>query len=214
MKTLLLSQRIFFRTSLLFYKKPSLFKAQNIGLEKSVYTMSEAKEFPPQKVREVVVEVTRLLKERGETVSVAETAAGGIVSASILSTPGASKVFKGGLTVYTLESRIAFAGWTQENIAAYNGPTPDLVAGIAENVREKLGSTYCICESGTAGPGASGKGANRQPGYVALAIATEKGTHKKDLNTGLGGDREGNMIVFATEALGYLRDVLKGDAKI
>ncbi|KAJ8066235.1 hypothetical protein OCU04_005319 [Sclerotinia nivalis] len=176
--------------------------------------MSEAKEFPPQKVREVVIEVMGLLKERGETVSVAETAAGGIISASILSTPGASKVFKGGLTVYTLESRIAFAGWTQEIITSYSGPTPDVVAGIAENVRPKLGSTYCICESGTAGPGASGEGANRQPGYVALAIATENGTYKKDLNTGLGGDREGNMIVFAREALGFLREVLKGNAKI
>ncbi|ESZ98158.1 putative competence/damage-inducible CinA family protein [Sclerotinia borealis F-4128] len=176
--------------------------------------MSEANKFPPQQVREVVIEVTRLLKERGETVSVAETAAGGIISASILSTPGASKVFKGGLTVYTLESRIAFAGWTQENITSYKGPTPDLVAGIAEHVRGKLGSTYCICESGTAGPGASGEGANRQPGYVALAIATENGTYKKDLNTGLGGDREGNMILFAKEALMFLKDVLKGGAKI
>ncbi|KAF7863852.1 hypothetical protein EAF04_006817 [Stromatinia cepivora] len=176
--------------------------------------MSETKEFPPQKVREVVIEVMSLLKGRGDTVSVAETAAGGIISASILSTPGASRVFKGGLTLYTLESRIAFAGWTQENISSYNGPTPDLVAGMAENLRAKLGSTYCICESGTAGPGASGEGANRQPGYVALAIATEKGTYKKDLNTGLGGDREGNMIIFAREALGFLRDVLKGDAKM
>lgn len=35
--------------------------------------MSEAKEFPPQKVKEVVIEVAKLLKERGETVSVAET---------------------------------------------------------------------------------------------------------------------------------------------
>ncbi|KAI9648352.1 hypothetical protein NHQ30_002985 [Ciborinia camelliae] len=91
---------------------------------------------------------------------------------------------------------------------------PDLVAGIAENVRGKLGSTYCICESGTAGPGASGEGWNRQPGYVALAIATENGTYKKDLITGLVGDREGNMIVFAEQALGFLREVLRGDAKI
>merc|ERR1712093_122930 len=58
-----------------------------------------AKEFPPQKVRDVVAEVAKLLKEKKETVSVAETAAGGIISASILSTPGASGIYKGGLTV-------------------------------------------------------------------------------------------------------------------
>jgi hypothetical protein len=51
-------------------------------------------------------------------------------------------------------------------------------------------------------------------GYVALAVVTEKGVFKKELSTGLGGDREGNMIAFATEALAFLRDVLKGDAKL
>jgi len=175
--------------------------------------MSAAQEFPPRKVREVVAEVAKLLKERGETVSVAETAAGGIISASILSTPGASGIYKGGLTLYTLESRIAYAGWTQESISNYDGPTPAIVEGLAVNVREKLGSTYTICESGTAGP-TGGNAKNRTPGYVALAVATEKGCHTKELDTGLGGDREGNMIAFATEALAFLRDVLKGDVKL
>ncbi|CAD6442024.1 c5c86abe-41d8-4e42-aaa7-3ed830d4559b [Sclerotinia trifoliorum] len=138
--------------------------------------MSEANDFPPQKVREVLSEVVGLLKERGETVSVAETAAGGIISASILSTPGASKIYKGGLTVYTLEARTVFTGWTQENINAYTGPTPDVVAGIAENVRPKLGSTYCICESGTAGPNPSGQGPNKQPyGICSLSYSDGKG---------------------------------------
>lgn len=51
-----------------------------------------------------------------------------------------------GLTLYTLPSRIQFAGWTEENIKDYRGPTPDIVAGLAENVRAKLEATYCICE--------------------------------------------------------------------
>ena len=48
--------------------------------------------------------------------------------------------------MYTLESRIALAGWAQANIDNYNGPTPEVVSGLAENVRKKLGSTYCVCE--------------------------------------------------------------------
>jgi hypothetical protein len=48
--------------------------------------------------------------------------------------------------VYTLESRVAFAGWTQTNIDNYKGPTRDVVSGLAENVRQKLGSTYTVCE--------------------------------------------------------------------
>ncbi|KAF8848574.1 hypothetical protein BDZ45DRAFT_681150 [Acephala macrosclerotiorum] len=170
--------------------------------------MSSAKGFPPEKVRAIVSEVASLLKERKESVSVAETAAGGIISAALLSTPGASGFYKGGLTLYTLESRIAFAGWTQENITNYKGPTTDIVAGLASNVRAQLGSTYTICESGTAGP-TGGNTPNRTPGYVALAVATESGVYKRELSTGLGGNREANMIQFAVEALGLLKDVLR-----
>jgi len=55
------------------------------------------------------------------------------------------------------------AGWTEDNVKAYAGPTPELVAGIAKHVRGTLKSTYTICESGTAGPTQSGKTPNRQP---------------------------------------------------
>jgi hypothetical protein len=51
-------------------------------------------------------------------------------------------------------------------------------------------------------------------GYVALAVATESGTYKRELSTGLGGDREANMIAFAVEALVLLRDVIKGEAEL
>jgi hypothetical protein len=51
-------------------------------------------------------------------------------------------------------------------------------------------------------------------GYVALAVATDRGTFTRELSTGLGGDREKNMVAFAVEALKLLRDVVKGDAKL
>jgi nicotinamide mononucleotide (NMN) deamidase PncC len=79
-------------------------------------------------------------------------AAGGLISAALLSYPGASKIYKGGLTIYTLEIRSAFAGWTDDDTKNYRGPTPDIVSKLAKNVRDKLEATYCIFESGTAGP--------------------------------------------------------------
>jgi nicotinamide mononucleotide (NMN) deamidase PncC len=57
--------------------------------------------FPPPALKEVAHEVASLLKERKETISVAETAAGGLISAAILATPGASQIYRGGLTVST-----------------------------------------------------------------------------------------------------------------
>ncbi|EXJ80138.1 hypothetical protein A1O1_08280 [Capronia coronata CBS 617.96] len=104
--------------------------------------------FPPPKLQEAAEQVASLLRERQETISVAETAAGGLVSAALLATPGASRIYKGGVTLYTLESRLAFAGWTQSNIDNYDGPTPQLVAGLATHVRDALKSTYCVGEPG------------------------------------------------------------------
>ncbi|KAI7223693.1 hypothetical protein KC333_g276 [Hortaea werneckii] len=170
-------------------------------------------DFPPAEVRQILHEVTTLLKDRGETVSIAETAAGGLISSSILSTPGASQIYKGGLTLYTLPSRIAYAGWSQETIANYKGPTTDIVSGLARHVRKDLESTYTIAESGTAGP-TGGNTPNRKPGYVALAVDSDRGTFTKELNTELGPDRVANMLRFAVEALKLLREVLQGDAKL
>ena len=60
---------------------------------------------------------------------------------------------------------MAFAGWTEENIKSYKGPTEDVVKGLAEDVRGKLGATYCVCESGTAGP-TGGNTRNRTPSVL------------------------------------------------
>ncbi|KAG9206445.1 hypothetical protein G6514_003276 [Epicoccum nigrum] len=168
--------------------------------------------FPPQELRSIVKEVATLLKDRKETISVAETAAGGLISSSLLSFPGASTFYKGGLTLYTLESRKAFVGWTDADTQNYKGPTPEIVTKLADNARKTLGSTYTVSESGTAGP-TGGSTRNRTPGYVALAVSREGGgTMTREVETG-GKEREGNMVRFAVEALTLVRDVIKGEGE-
>ncbi|KAL8643433.1 MAG: hypothetical protein Q9226_008379 [Calogaya cf. arnoldii] len=175
-----------------------------------------ASTFPPSSIRPVLNEVTSLLTSRNETISVAETvslpqytlAAGGIISASLLSVAGASKFYRGGLTLYTLESRIQFAGWTEENKKNYNGPNAEVVSGLATNVRQKLGSTYCLCESGTAGPGGSGVTPNRKPDFVALAVASAGEVVTAETTTDANGDREQNMVEFARMGLELLKKVI------
>ncbi|KAI4260180.1 MAG: hypothetical protein L6R42_004190 [Xanthoria sp. 1 TBL-2021] len=167
-----------------------------------------ASTFPPSSIRPILNEVASLLTSRNETISVAETAAGGIISASLLSVPGASKFYRGGLTLYTLESRVQFAGWTEENKKNYSGPNAEVVSGLAKNVKEKLGSTYCLCESGTAGPGGSGATPNRKPDFVALAIASENGVVTEETTSGANGDREKNMVEFARLGLELLKRVI------
>lgn len=87
------------------------------------------------------------------------------------------------------------------------------MSGLAKHVRRELESTYTLAESGTAGP-TGGTTENRKPGYVALAVDCERGTFVRELNTGLGPDRTGNMVQFAVEALKFLKEVISGEAKL
>ncbi|KAF4304081.1 CinA [Botryosphaeria dothidea] len=137
-------------------------------------------------------------------------AAGGLISAAILSVPGASAVYRGGLTLYTLESRLAFGGWTQEQIDNFSGPSIYCVLGLAEHVRGTLKSTYAIAESGSAGPTNWGKTDNMKAGYVALAVASSAGCVEREIETGLV-DRDANMVKFAVEALRLVKDVISAD---
>lgn len=67
----------------------------------------------------LLTSISKILKERKQTVAVVETAAGGLISAALLSVPGASAYYVGGLTLYTLQSRIAFGGWTEADKESY-----------------------------------------------------------------------------------------------
>lgn len=70
-----------------------------------------------------------------------------------------------------------------------------------------------MSESGTAGP-TGGQTRNRTPGYVALAVSSEKGgVVTREVETG-SSDREANMVRFAVEGLKLVRDVIKGEEKL
>ena len=82
--------------------------------------MTEVAPFPPTNLLQIAEKISVILKQRKETVAVAETASGGLISATLLAVPGASEYFRGGLTLYTLPSRIAYGGWTEENLTNYS----------------------------------------------------------------------------------------------
>ena len=135
--------------------------------------------FPPATLRPLLTEISALLAKPGDplagpiSLAVAETTSGGLISAALLSVPGASKWYVGGATLYTKKSRELWGGWGAKDLNDYKcvfsdrgllarlpidrpfirrGPTEDVVAGLASHVRSTLDATYCIGESGTAGP--------------------------------------------------------------
>jgi PncC family amidohydrolase len=94
------------------------------------------------------------LKERGETVAVSESSTGGLVSAALLSVPGASGYFLGGAGVYTRQARAALLGITDEAMRAQkirSASEPYAALGAAA-VRERHGATWGLAETGATGP--------------------------------------------------------------
>ena len=151
-------------------------------------------------------EIAARLTERGETVAVAEATAGGLISAALLSVAGASRYYAGGGVVYTLASRTALAGVPAEQYANYRGTTPEMLASLAESMRERLGATtWCIAESGLAGPTGGRFGA--PPGKVTVSVAGPV-ARTEVMETGLS-DREANMVEFATRGLRSLSQAIQ-----
>jgi nicotinamide mononucleotide (NMN) deamidase PncC len=91
--------------------------------------------------KDLANEIAALLTERGETVCVAESTTGGLVSAALLWVAGASKYYAGGSVLYTLGSRTALAGVPASMFENYRGTTPEMIAAIADAMRQRLGAT-------------------------------------------------------------------------
>src|SRR5688572_21547642 len=73
-------------------------------------------------------EIGALQVERSETVCIATGTTGVLVSAALLSLPGASRFYAGGAVLYTLKSRVALAGAPAELFANYQGTTLEMMA--------------------------------------------------------------------------------------
>ncbi len=159
--------------------------------------------FLDQTQRELTEEIAELLSGRGETVAVAESTTGGLVSAALLSVAGASRYYAGGGVVYTLKSRTELAGVPAEQYENYRGTTRDMLASLAESMRERLGATWCVAESGLAGPA----GGRKAPAGRTLVSVVGSVTAGEMLETG-SADREENMSAFTTFALRTLRDAI------
>jgi PncC family amidohydrolase len=150
-------------------------------------------------------EIAALLIAREETVAVAEATTGGLTSAALLWVAGASKYYAGGGVTYTLNSRTALAGADAAQYVNYQGTTPEMITHLAESMRQRLGATWCIAESGLAGPTPGRSGA--PPGKTTIGVAGPV-SRTQVFETGIA-DREANMIEFTTLSLRFLRDVLR-----
>lgn len=146
------------------------------------------------------------LKAAGQTIAVAESSTGGLISAALLAVPGASAYFRGGSVVYTRESRQIWLGITKADVEGLKPLTPEMALAFARKVRDSLGTTWGIAELGAAGPAGTRYGTGA--GLSALAVAGPVEVTRL-CETG-SDDREANMWAFTEAAMELLSEALAG----
>ena len=144
------------------------------------------------------------LKERGETVAVAESSAGGLISAALLAVPGASAYFLGGGVIYTQAARRGLLRLEDGLPAGMRASTEAYALLKARRIRELMGATWGLAETGASGPAGNRYGDAAGHACFAVAGPVERAV---TLETGRP-DREPNMWTFARAALELLESSL------
>jgi nicotinamide-nucleotide amidase len=150
------------------------------------------------------------LKARGETISIAESSSGGLLSAALLAVPGASAYFLGGAVVYTAKARVLLMDLPREAVAGMRSSSEPYAMLLARTARERFGATWGLSETGAAGP--TGNPYGDAAGHTCLAVsgAVEQAF---TLETG-APDRYENMLAFADAALDLILLVTKPDGEV
>ncbi|WP_293678054.1 CinA family protein [uncultured Phenylobacterium sp.] len=152
----------------------------------------------------LAAEIGAILKDRGEKIAVAESSSGGLISAALLSVPGASAYYLGGAVVYTPKSRVLLTDIPREALEGMRSASEPYALLLARTSRERFGATWGISETGAAGP--TGNPYGDAAGHTCVAIA---GPVEVALTIETGSsDRAANMRAFAAGALELLKRVL------
>lgn len=145
------------------------------------------------------------LQARHETIAVAESSTGGLISAALLSIPGASAYFLGGAVVYTRQARSVLVGITDADMSGIRAASELYAALLAARVRERHGATWGLSETGATGP--TGNRYGDPAGHTCIGMSGPV-ARTLVLRTG-SADRQANMRAFAAQALEELLAALK-----
>lgn len=148
-----------------------------------------------------VQELVGRLVDRGQTVAAAESLTGGLLTATLVTVPGVSRVLRGGLVVYATDLKHSLAG-VDAVLLAERGPVdPDVALALAQGARERCGADWGLSTTGVAGPGPQD---GVPAGTVFVALAGPNGRAEvRELH--VDGERQHVRDAAVATALGLLR---------
>jgi nicotinamide-nucleotide amidase len=143
------------------------------------------------------------LRQRGQTLAVAESCTGGGLGATLAAVPGASEVFLGGVIAYANAVKQQVLGVPVALLRQHGAVSDPVARAMAEGVQRLTGSTWALAVSGIAGPGGGSPG--KPVGLVHLALAGPQGCTSEGVQFGASRGRGWIQTLSTGEALNRLR---------
>jgi nicotinamide-nucleotide amidase len=147
--------------------------------------------------------VLERLRQRGETLAVAESCTGGGLGASLAAVSGASDVFLGGVIAYANSVKQGLLEVPLALLETHGAVSDPVAQAMAEGVRRRTGADWALAITGVAGPG--GGSAEKPVGLVHLAVAGPHGCSSDAVRFSASRGRDWIQTLSAGEALNRLR---------
>ena len=149
-------------------------------------------------------EIGNLLRQKGLSLGVVESASGGLISHLITNVPGSSDYYKGSITAYRDETKTGVVGVKTATVNKYGAVSPQVAEEMAAGGRKILVSDICLADTGIAGP--TGGSAEKPVGLFYIGLSHQGGTSSQKHI--FPGSREENKQAAARAALGWLKEYL------
>ncbi len=151
--------------------------------------------------------IAEALKARGQKIAVADGATGGLISATLLTVPGALAFYVGGGVVYSLHARDVLFDLPREAYRGMRSATPEYALLQAKAIRDRFGAEWGIAETGSAGGSAHPLGV---ASGISCCAVVGPGVELVRVTETQSDERMVNMDLFTSAALGLLAEAVEG----
>lgn len=149
-------------------------------------------------------EIGSLLRQKGLTLGIVESATGGLISHLVTNVPGSSDYYKGSVTAYSNEVKIKVVGVKEDTINKYGAVSYQVAEEMAQGGRKILAADICLADTGIAGPGGATPG--KPAGLFYIGLSHQAGTYSQTHS--FQGNREQNKQSAVEAALAWLKEYL------